>query len=62
MSNKLKDINELDVIISKLIIKKTTSYWLDELKDKNIPCEPINNISDAFKSEYANETYKRVLL
>ena len=25
------------------------------LKDKNIPCGPINNISDVFKSEYANE-------
>ena len=31
---RVENINELDVIISKLIIKKTTSYWLDELKDK----------------------------
>ena len=52
---RVEKIKELDVIISKLIIKKTTSYWLDELKDNNIPCGPINNISDVFKSDYANE-------
>ena len=28
---------------------------MDELKDNNIPCGPINNISDVFKSDYANE-------
>ena len=52
---RVEKIEELDSIISKIIIKKTTSIWLHELKKNHIPCGPINNISEVFGSDYANE-------
>tara|TARA_Y100000768_G_scaffold2018_1_gene1492 strand:+ start:2533 stop:3738 length:1206 start_codon:yes stop_codon:yes gene_type:complete len=52
---RVENIDKLDGIISKLIIKNTTSFWLNELKKNHIPCGPINNISEVFKSDYANE-------
>ena len=52
---RIDNIDKLNQIISKKLIKESTSYWLELFKLSSIPCGPINNIEEVFNDEYAKE-------
>ena len=52
---RIDNIGKLNEIISRELIKKSTSFWLTLLKKHSIPCGPINNIEDVFNDDYAKE-------
>lgn len=41
---------ELNPILSKAMLRKTTSEWLEELTALNIPCGPVNNIEQVVQN------------
>jgi len=52
---RIDNIENLNNIISKELIKKSTSFWLKLFKKNSIPCGPISNIEEVFNDEYAKE-------
>ena len=47
-SARVKNRNELNLILEKIIKKKTIKEWVEGLVKKNVPCGPINNIKKVF--------------
>ena len=47
-SARVKNRNELNLILEKVIKKKTIKEWVEGLVKKNVPCGPINNIKKVF--------------
>ena len=48
-SQRVKNRNSLNKIINKTIKVKSISYWVSGLTKVNVPCGPINDISQVFK-------------
>ena len=48
-SQRVKNRNSLNKIINKTIKVKNISYWVSGLTKVNVPCGPINDISQVFK-------------
>ena len=48
-SQRVKNRNSLNKIINKTIKVKNISYWVNGLTKVNVPCGPINDISQVFK-------------
>ncbi|MBD22124.1 MAG: CoA transferase [Alphaproteobacteria bacterium] len=47
-SLRVKNRNSLNKILNKTIKKKKISYWVNGLTKVNVPCGPINDISQVF--------------
>ena len=47
--NRVKNRKTLVPILEEKIRKKTTEYWLPLLREKNIPCGPIQNVEEVTK-------------
>ena len=48
-SQRVKNRNSLNKIINKTIKVKNINYWVSGLTKVNVPCGPINDISQVFK-------------
>ena len=48
-SQRVKNRKELNKIINKTIKVKNINYWVSGLTKVNVPCGPINDISQVFK-------------
>ena len=49
--SRLKNRDELNEIIAKILIKETSQYWIDKLNKVGVPCGPVNNIAQMFDDE-----------
>ena len=49
--SRLKNRDELNEIIAKILIKETSQYWIDKLNKDGVPCGPVNNIAQMFDDE-----------
>ena len=47
-SLRVKNRKSLNKIINKIIKQKSIEYWVDGLTNVNVPCGPINDISQVF--------------
>ena len=48
-SSRVKNREKLNIILEKVIKKKTISQWIEGLVRVNVPCGPINNIKQVFE-------------
>jgi len=48
--DRVKHIDSLNEILSKLFIQKTQEEWIDLLEQAKIPCGPINSVRDVVES------------
>lgn len=44
---RFADRNIINDVIQKALLTNTAEYWLDKLKEKRIPCAPVNKFSKA---------------
>ena len=49
--SRLKNRDELNEIIAKILINETSQYWIDKLNKVGVPCGPVNNIAQMFDDE-----------
>lgn len=49
--SRLKNRDELNEIISKILIEETSEYWIAKLNKVGVPCGPVNNIAQMFDDE-----------
>jgi len=50
-SSRVKNRSELNIIINRIIKKKTIKQWVQGLVKVNVPCGPINNIKQVFEDK-----------
>ena len=50
-SSRVKNRSELNMIINRIIKKKTIKQWVQGLVKVNVPCGPINNIKQVFEDK-----------
>ena len=43
---------DLVPIVAELMIRQTTSWWLEQLNDADVPCGPVNTIAQVFADEH----------
>ena len=49
---RTENIQELENILNSIFKEKSTRDWLKILEENNIPCSPVNKISDLIKDEH----------
>ena len=45
--NRLENIDELEEVLSSILIRHPTAFWLQRLESFEVPCSPIQNIAEA---------------
>mgnify|MGYP000477630317 CR=1 FL=1 len=53
-AQRVKNRNELIVLLETLFLKQDVDYWLNELSRVNVPCGPINTLDKVFDNEQVN--------
>jgi formyl-CoA transferase len=54
-ADRLQHREELIALLSEAFRARDSAEWLKRLSDYSVPCGPINDIEQVFKSDYANE-------
>ena len=49
--NRVRNRDNLTLILNKIIVQKTSQYWLNGLESIKVSCGPINRIDQVFKNE-----------
>ena len=45
--DRLENIDELEEVLSSILIRHPTAFWLQRLESFEVPCSPIQNIAEA---------------
>ena len=53
--SRLANRDELNEIISKILIKNDSDHWINKLNKVGVPCGPINDIAQMFGDEQVKE-------
>ena len=48
-ADRVKNRKALKEVLEATLTTRSHDYWLDALKENNVPCGPINNIAEAFE-------------
>lgn len=48
---RLRDKDIINAELGKILAKKSTQYWLDQLNEKRVPCAPVNRFSQTMADE-----------
>ena len=49
-SDRVENRDALELIIGNCVNNKSSEYWLSLLREAGVPCGPVNNLSEAFRS------------
>jgi|TARA_B100001093_G_scaffold188863_1_gene181458 formyl-CoA transferase len=53
--SRLANRDELNVIISKILIEHDSDHWINKLNKVGVPCGPVNDIAQMFGDEQVKE-------
>lgn len=53
--SRLANRDELNVIISKILIEHDSGHWINKLNKVGVPCGPVNDIAQMFGDEQVKE-------
>ena len=53
--SRLANRDELNVIISKILIEHESGHWINKLNKVGVPCGPVNDIAQMFRDEQVKE-------
>jgi crotonobetainyl-CoA:carnitine CoA-transferase CaiB-like acyl-CoA transferase len=54
LGSRTRHIGELYGLLGKVIAERTTAEWVKLLREADIPCAPLNALSDVFEDEHLN--------
>lgn len=53
--SRLTNRDELNDIISKILVTNTSEFWINKLNNIGVPCGPVNDIAQMFNDEQVRE-------
>jgi len=53
--SRLTNRDELNDIISKILVTNTSEFWINKLNNIGVPCGPVNDIAQMFSDEQVRE-------